>query len=430
MPGKAGFFGDAGTASVAALCSFVDRRLERDTVRFVSGAFLFLCLILAMVSFLTFDGTYTVLGPAPALDFAGFYAAGSILNQHGPRHLYDFVLQDHIFHQVLPGMPAETKLPFVYPPLFAFVFKPLACLPYVPASLIWMGITAGIYLIGLALTWRGRQALPAEERSTTLLLALSFWPVIECWLSGQTAMLGAAVIALVLYCQRLRLHVASGLSLALCLYKPPLLVLIVPMLVIGRQWRAVSGFAAGTLLLGLLSLLIVGRGASQAYADALARFSEIMNASATEFPNWKFIDLDHTLKLLVGRKSALRGLLWIAVLVAVLPVLIHAWWGLGKANADRRLLVWCATLTWSLLLNVYVGIYDAVLLVPGVMITADILFQRAGGDGFALTSGFKYLLALLYVAPWFSQHVARAVRLQPFTLMVIALGVYQLRARK
>ena len=404
------------------LRSFVERRLEREKVRFVAFALLAINLVLAAVLFLTFDGTHTIFGPAPGFDFAGFYTAGRILNEYPPQRLYDLELQDRVFHEVLPGLPPAEKLPYVYPPFFSLPIRPLALLPFTWACLIWMLLSVGLFLGGLALLWRGREAIPAGERSTTLLLALSFGPFMECWLSGQASAFGFAAMALALRCEAVRRPFLLGLCLALCLYKPPLLLLVLPMLVVARRWRALGGFAVGGLLLAALSLLAVGWRGCLAYAGHLTTFARIMKAPTTAFPSWKFVDLDHFLGLLFGVNTSIQPIVWSAVALAVLPFLARLWWAFDRSGPDRRLLTWSATLTWTLVLNGYIGLYDVILAVPGLLITADVLYRRAGG----LTLGFKLLLALLYVVSWVSQHLARSTGFQPLTLLLMALGVYQL----
>src|SRR5262249_61542056 len=99
----------------------------------------------------------------------------------------------------------------------------------------------------------------------------------------------------------------------------------------------------------------------------------------------KFIDLDHFLGLLFRGNASLPSIVWVAVALAVLPFLARLWWTFDRSGPDRRMVTWSATLTWTLVLNGYIGLYDAILAVPGLMITADILYRRAG----ALTHGFK-----------------------------------------
>jgi hypothetical protein len=417
---------DDGSALPAWLRSFIDRRLEREKVWFIGLVILGMNLALAAVSFLTFDGTYTIFGPAPGSDFAGFYAAGRILNEHGPQGLYDLELQDRVFHQVLPGLPAEAKLPYIYPPFFSLLFRPLARMPYTWACLIWMLFTAGLYLGGLALIWGSRRAIPAREGSTAVLLALSFQPFLDCWLSGQTSAFGFAAAALAMRCESRNMPLGVGLSLSLCLYKPPLLFVILPMIAVARRWRVLGGFAAGGLALAGISVLAIGRRGCLGYLDHLTAFSRIARAPSTEFPNWKFVDLDHFFGSLFGGHGAVRFIVLVGVALAVLPSLARLWWAFDRAGADRRMLTWSATLTWTLVLNLYIGVYDVILIVAGLLITADVLYQCARGTATALTPAFKSLLALLYVVPWFSQHLARVTGFQPFTLILIAMGTYQL----
>jgi hypothetical protein len=404
------------------LRSFINRRLERDKVRFVCVSLLTLNLVLAALMFLTFDGTHTIFGPAPGFDFAGFYTAGRILDECPPQRLYDLELQDRVFHEVLPGLPPEAKLPYVYPPFFSLLFGPLALLPYTWACLIWMLISACLYLGGLALLWRGREAIPERERWTTLLLALSFGPFMECWLSGQASAVGFAALALALRCEALRRPFSLGLCLAPCLYKPPLLVLVIPMLVVARRWRALGGFAVGGLVLAAVSLLAAGWRGCLAYVAHLATFARIMRAPTTVFPNSKFVDLDHFLGMLFRGNTPLQPIIWAAVALAVLPFLARLWWTVDRFGPDRRMLTWSATLTWTLVLNGYIGLYDAILVVPGLIITADVLYRRTG----ALTIGCKSLMALLYITAWVSQHLARSMGFQPLTVVLAGLGCYQI----
>jgi hypothetical protein len=395
-------------------------------VRFVCLAVLVMSLMFAAVSFLTSDGTHTIFGPAPGFDFAGFYTAGRILNACPSPHPYDFDLQDRVFHEVLPGLPPETKLPYVYPPFFSLLFRPLALLPYPWACLTWMLLSAGLYLGGLASIWRGVEAIPARERSTALLLALSFQPFVECWLSGQTSTFGFVAMALALHCEARGRPFGVGLCLALCLYKPPLLVLVLPMLVIAQRSRVLGGFAAGGMALAGVSVLAFGWRGCVAYVHHITAFSRLMTSPTTEFPNWKFIDLDHFLGSMFDGHGPVRFCALVMAALAVLPSLIRSWWALDRRGPDRRRLTWSATLTWTLVLNAYIGVYDAILMVPGLVITADVLWRRAGTNAIAPAPAFKFVLTLLFVVPWVSQHLARSLGLQPFTLVLMGLGTYQL----
>ena len=114
--------------------------LERHRVRFVCLAILCMSLALLAVSFATSDRGQTVFGASLGADYIGFYAAATILNTAAPDRLYDFALQDEIYHTVLPS--DEGHLPFFHPPFVALAFRPLARLPYAWSFAAWLLLSA------------------------------------------------------------------------------------------------------------------------------------------------------------------------------------------------------------------------------------------------------------------------------------------------
>jgi hypothetical protein len=235
--------------------------LEQTRVRFICAGVLAVTLALLAVSFVMARNGVTIFGAGLGADYAGFYVAGKILNEHSPAQLYDLGLQNQIRHGLMPGLPAEAWLPFRgYPPLVAVCFQPLARLPYAWSYAVWLVIAAGLYVAGLALLGKTLRAAPAGERSTAWLLALSFEPfLIEAWAGGQLSVVGFFSIALALFCEQRRLPILAGVALALCLYKPTLLVLVLPLLLIGRRFKMLSGFCLCGLVLAGISVLSVGK---------------------------------------------------------------------------------------------------------------------------------------------------------------------------
>jgi hypothetical protein len=75
--------------------------------------------------------------------------------------------------------------------------------------------------------------------------------------------------------------------------------------------------------------------------------------------------------------------------------------------------------------NLYVGVYDTVLVVLSAPGRRRALGTRAG-TGPPLPPGFRLLLVLLYVVPWLTQPLAQLTGLQSYTLVLLTLGVYLL----
>jgi alpha-1,2-mannosyltransferase len=153
----------------------------------------------------------------------------------------------------------EEHLPFVYPPFLAAVFRPLARLPYAQSFAVWLAIATSLYAASLALMFRACPAIPRGDRSIAWLLALSFEPfAFECGLGGQVSAIGCIGVAAAMVNHRRGRPALAGACLAMLSYKPTLLLLILPMLAIGRQWRTLAGFSVGAMALILASIAIAG----------------------------------------------------------------------------------------------------------------------------------------------------------------------------
>ncbi len=117
----------------------------------------------------------------------------------------------------------------------------------------------------------------------------------------------------------------------------------------------------------------------------------------------------------------------LASVIVVLRLLIRTWPKFNVERRDDRRLLWASALSLTLVLNIYVPIYDTIIVVLSVLLTTDVLCRRAGDFQRALTPGYKFLLLLLYLVPWITQQVAKARKFQPYTLLLGALGIYQLK---
>jgi hypothetical protein len=403
----------------------IRRRLQREQVRFVSLTILAVSLVVLIVAFASVDGGRTAFGSDLGSDYAGFFSAAALLNQFPSDQLYNFELQDRLYHQVLPALGQEEKLPYLHPPFVAFALRPLAQLPYTWSFAIWLILSLSFYVAGLFLMLKPLRTLTVGDRVTILLLALSFEPfIMECWLNGQLSSFGMFCMALACYCLHSERPTAAGLVLGLCLYKPTLLFLLLPMLLIGRRWRMLAGFALTALFLAGISLLAVGWKGCLDYADVLFGFARSTTGGGAALRTYKYVDLNSFLRMLFGADSRLRWGLFLIVVGPPLGVLAVAWSRTGPVDGPRRQLTLASTLTWTLVANLYVGVYDTVLVVPAVLLALKALPSRPGGDGPALLPGFQALLVLLYVVPWVSPHLASWAGFQSYTLVLLALAVY------
>lgn len=407
--------------------STVERRLNRPYIQFICFLVLTMYLVVLTVSFATNVRGRTMFGPYLGADFGAFYIAGKIFNTHPPDRIYDAELHDRLYHEQFPDAPPDSRLPYVNAPFLILPFTVLARLPYSWAYFLWLMLSVFLYIAGFFLVWRNLDGIPRDAWLMALLLTLSFMPfLVECLAGGQTSAVGFFCLALAIVAERRGHHILSGIALSLCTYKPTLLVLILPMLVITRRYITALGFVAGCGLLTLISLLIVGWQGCVGYINALLYFTETSTSAASGLRSWKYVDINSFFRLLVGDYPYLRWTLTAAVFVILLPLLFRLWWKADRKLPSDQRLVWATTLTWTLVLNLYLGIYDTTLAVLSVLLMTDVFYRQGDGDRLPLSPGYKLILLLLYLVPWITQPIARLSGVQLYTLVLALLGSYQL----
>ncbi len=372
-------------------------------------------VILCSISVLLGLEGRTFLGRPLGGDFVEFYTVGKILNNDAPARIYDLELVTTLQHAALPSMPDTQMLVFGQAPYIASLFRPFALLPYAWAYVAWLGFSAGLFLSALALLFR-TVGLNADDRKTGFLLALSSTPFLfETWIGGQMSVVVFAIWVLFFWCLDSDRRVLAGFVLALCLFKPTLVALPALMLVVGRRWRVVSGFATGGIAMALLSFATVGLDGCRAWFAALAMNGNRVAKTGEAWHEAKSVDMLAFFHLLLPNPAALGTVVAASVGTIGVVWLGRAWWRsnstfLDDPATDRRL--WAATLCLTLVVNPYVPIYDAILVVIAVALVARDQRTMAGW------------LLLLYLVPWVTQSFAEFLHLQLMTMVVAGFGAW------
>jgi Glycosyltransferase family 87 len=414
-------------SAIESFAAALGRRLNPGDVRGFCALVASIYLALMIVAFASGSRPpyQTAFGVPLGADFAAFYDAGTLINRYGIARLYDQPLQARIYHQQFPRAPADTTDAFQNAPFLALPLPLLSRLAYPKAYALWMIASLLLYLAGFQLLWRQLQGIPERSYSTALLLALTFMPfMVECLSGGQTSALGFFCFAAVLTLELRGYLLLGGLLLSLLTYKPTLLLLICPMLVITGRWRALAGLALGCSLLTLLSVAFGGWQIFSSWFDTLVFTARGSTAAITGLRTWKYLDVNSFARGLTGTLPILRWLIVGGVASCVLPWLVHTWWRIRKGGERLRSASWMLALAWLPVLNIYVGFYDASLVVLSVMLATEQLYRRHG----RLPLSYRLLLVALYLTPWLSQPFARITGVQLYTLVLAVWGLYLLRA--
>jgi hypothetical protein len=405
----------------------IDRRLNRADIQSICLLVLVVYSIILSISFATQTNGRTVFGPQLGADFGLFYIAGTIFNTQTPDRIYDRNLQRELYRKHFPEEPPGTELPYVNAPFFILPFPLLAQLPYPWAYFVWLLLSLGLYVSGFILIWKSLDAIPQYFYLPALLMAVSFMPfLVECLAGGQTSAFGFFCFALAISCERRGYQIISGVILALCLYKPTLLVLVLPMIVVTRRFSTAAGFAIGSLFLGLVSLLVVGWQGCLEYIKMLLFYTNASTSTASGLTSWKYVDLNSFFRLLFNNHVYLRWILTGLIFILALPMIFNSWWKANRGSEPDQSLVWAFTLSWTLVLNIYLGIYDTSLVVISVLLMTNVFYRCASNSQFELPRTYKLILLLLYLVPWVTQPMAKLTGIQPFTLVLAWFGCYQL----
>lgn len=203
-------------------------------------------------------GTLDPLGRPLGTDFSEVYAAGKMaLSGHAadawswPKH---FAVQRQIQHSATVDVYG-----WHYPPPFLLIASALALLPYIPALILWQAVTLG------AFAWLMWRLVPRRE---TLLVVLAAPVTLVCITHGHNGFLTALLLGggLLLLEER---PFTAGLLLGCLIYKPQFGLVIPPLLLVTRNWRAISGAFLSAGMLVAITLALWGWPVWQAFLDSL-----------------------------------------------------------------------------------------------------------------------------------------------------------------
>lgn len=206
------------------------------------------------------------------MDFAAFYTAGESVNHGLSPYL------NHVDHDppIWDGVNQYRHSRFLYPPLAARLFQPLALLPYNVAKQLWI-VVALLALVGsmlLSVSLAGLKRLPGNLLVLGI-VAAAWFPLLALLERGQIDSLTLLLVLGSIHLARTRRYsLAGGLLLAVATLLKLHCVFLVPFLLLRRRWATAQGFLAGAAALLLLSLLIDGYAPIASYVrDDLPRIS-------------------------------------------------------------------------------------------------------------------------------------------------------------
>ncbi len=230
---------------------FADRRRSYRLAWMLVGAALWLNLLFFIDFARGMGRGYT--------DFTVYYTGATILREGLGHHLYDRRVQYQVQEDYAGHIPFRRgPLPYIHPPVEAVIFVPLTLLPYRRALLAFDLLNvAGLAAVAVLLR-RSVAALRLIPWWQLVLASFAFFPVFSCLLQGQDSILQLLLCTLGFNALRRRADVLGGCWLGLAAFKFQFVIPVVLLLFFWKRRRVICSFAAVALILGLLSLGLVG----------------------------------------------------------------------------------------------------------------------------------------------------------------------------
>ncbi len=248
-----------------------------------------------------------------------------------------------------------------------------------------------------------------------------FWGIV---VNGQLTSVAVFSVGVAIYLERRSRLFSSGLALSVLAYKPTLLLLLVPMLLLTRRFRTLAGFISGTAALMLVATAFGGIQIWPAYMHFLSLFGQVAGVNGQRvFQLWIYIDIGSCLQAVVGGRSRVELAIAIPVATTIVTGLAVLLWKSASGSRPAQSLAWAATLTWTLLLNVYIPMYDSVLVVIAVVLTLGAVKDLAWST---TMHWITFLSILIFAVSWVTYPIAMNYGIQLISISLAVLGLAQL----
>ena len=337
-------------------------------------------------------GTLDPLGRPLGTDFSNVWTAGKMALEGRAAEIWSW--PDHFAVQRAVHGKADVDLfGWHYPPPFLLVASALATLPYVPGLIAWQLATL------LPFAWMMKRLVPRRE---TLLLVLAAPATLVCLAHGHNGFLTALLLGLGLMLLD-RKPFLAGLLLGCLVYKPQFALVLPPLLIAARSWRAIGGAIASSAMLIALTLAIWGWPVWQAFLDSLPLTRSVIIEQGST--GWHKIMSPFAAVRMWGGAIALAYAVQLAASLAAVGAVV--WLSLKRGEAELRNALACAAV---LIATPYVLDYDHVVLLPALA------FLWLDGEKRGFLSWDRSLMALV----WFTPLVAR--QLAFFTYVPLGLA--------
>jgi hypothetical protein len=300
-------------------------------------------------------------------------AAQMIVDGQGTA-LYDLETQREAHERFLAPyrqLHEGELLPFVHPPLEAFISVPLLSFGYAGGTLGWQLLTVFAFVAALVLLQR---TLPIYRSwlPVFVLYIFSYHPVFRAFFLGQTSPLVFLGVCLTYASMRRsgnKWDFCAGIGLVLASLKLQVLPVLVLLVIIEGRWKAIFWFGAQMLALVVAMMPVLGVMWPLRFIDILGAASEWSSLNAINpaiMHNWRGFATNIAGSLAMDAITPLTALLSFSSLL----IFLFMWWqsrivaGLSTQNwTNAKMLLWAHGLLTAILIAPHLNPHDLTLMI-------------------------------------------------------------------
>jgi hypothetical protein len=240
----------------------------------ITAAILFLSVVLKLET-----------GESRRYDFAHLYTAGMMIRGGAAAQLYDLAAQKRWQERSVerPGL-----MPFLSPAVLGLVGLPLSLLNYRLAWIIFGALNIGLWITFASLTRQLSGLAPFQH----LAACFCFFPLWVALDTGQVSIIFLLLFTLAFLAFQRGEDFNAGVLAGLGLFRFQLVLPLTAVMVLRRQWRALTGIVIPVAAYVILSFAIVGADGLRAHFRLLsymAAHPEISPAEEYAMPSLRAV---------------------------------------------------------------------------------------------------------------------------------------------
>lgn len=389
----------AGQRSLRRFSRGLDRLITPDRLRnyplilIIAGSLGLLAATIIRITDPVVHGAYLP-------DYLAHWTGGRLLWDDS-QNLYDPRTQSQVQSEAI-GTSVGLSW-FVSPPIVAFLYAPLALIPYNVSGLVWLVLSSALLVWCILSLATLAPNLMNHNRKLVILAVLAAPPTFELLGSGQDS-----AVVLLLWLIGIRLFQTShplwaGAVLGLGFAKPQLVLVIPLVLLATRNYKALAAFSAVIAAVSGVSLGLVGLEGLGQWTGTLS--SPLYMTEVQQGQAWKMVGLPSFIQALLPPAwgAGIAPLLTAASLPIGAAVLLLSILRLRNTGMDSQS-VWIATLATTVTFSPHLATYDAVLFIPVVIFLLERRPTRFLRVATVLAFALMWMVAPLHVAalsqPW------------------------------